>query len=113
MSAKGYARIFDLEPGADTSRLRVSIDESTGFYRYTFFLPSHRFNAKRGMTMSFRTSAERCTTARRPVAVLPHCSASNHVGSGNNPAHWCGSNLFPVTNGAMNNMDAYDWPSTK
>lgn len=109
---EGYARIFDLASGMDTSRLRVSLDESDPFYRYTLFFPNLRFHAKpwddavvqnqcgafywrSNQWQFFPVAVHRTTWAR---AIIQQQGGSN----------------FPsVHPAAMNGMDSYDWTSTK
>lgn len=112
-NGEGYARIFDLAAGMDTSRLRVSVDASDGFYRYTFFIPiGPQFYAKPwddaviqnqcgafyyrdGEWQFFPVAVHRTTWAR---AIIQRTGGSN----------------FPsINNPTMNGMDAYDWSSTE
>lgn len=110
---EGFARVFDLAAGMDTSRLRVSLNPSTGFSRTflgipigtTFYAKSWddpivqnqcgAFYLRNGRWQFFPVAVHRTAWARS-IIVAP--------GGGNVPA---------VNNPAMNAMDAYDWASTE
>lgn len=111
---EGFARVFDLAPGMDTSRLRVSIDSDEPFYTTSLFgvIRTLRFYAKswddpiiqnqcgafylRNGRWQFFPVAVHRTAWARSIIVAP--------GGGNVPA---------VNNPAMDEMDAYDFASTR
>lgn len=96
---ESYARIFDLGPGADTSRLRVSIDPSTWFIFYYGKYWTDRiiqnqcgaFYYRGSRWQFFPVAVHRSTWAR---AIIQQTTGG----------------AFPsVTNPTMNSMDDYDF----
>jgi hypothetical protein len=99
---EGFARVFDLESGVDTSRLRVSVEPSTWFVLYW----AHPWNSDvvqnqcgafyyRGSRWQFFPIAVHRTTWGRAIIQQQG-----------------GSNFPSISNGAMNGMDSYDYAST-
>jgi hypothetical protein len=96
---ESYARIFDLGPGADTSRLRVSIDPSTWFILYYAKYWTDRIIQNQCGAFYYRSSRWQFF----PVATHRSSWARAII------QQTGGSNFPSVTNPTMNEMDDYDF----
>lgn len=104
---EGYAKVFDLETGMDTSRLRVSIDPSTYFVQ--LFSTSYYAKSWDDAVVQNQCGAFYFRSSRWqffPVAVHRTAWARAII------QQQGGSNFPSVNIPTMNGLDAYDWAST-